>query len=84
MHSIRCSLLLPRGVVVNFDLGERFLRLRSQQQGSLHPHARRLAVLGVGAGGGCPLPLRGSGGVTPGKLFDAKSRVWGNLGQKTN
>jgi len=39
------------------------------------------------AGGGCrrgrPLPLRGSGGVTPGKIFeifDAKSRVWGQFG----
>jgi len=26
-------------------------------------------VLGVGAGGGRPLPLRGSGGVTPGKFL---------------
>jgi len=36
-----------RGVVVNFDLGERFPRPRSQQRGSLH-----VAVLGVGAEGG--------------------------------
>ena len=35
-----------RGVVVNFDLGERFPRPRSQQQGSLRPRARRVAVLG--------------------------------------
>ena len=41
-----------RGVVVNFDSGERFPRPRSQQRGSLRPRARREAVLGVGAGGG--------------------------------
>ena len=67
-------------LVVNFDLGERFPRPRFQQRGSLRPRARRVAVLGAGVGGGCPLPLRGSGGVTPGKLFeifDAKSRVRG-------
>jgi len=40
-----------RGVVVNFDLGERFPRPRSQQRGSLRPRARRVAVLGDGAGG---------------------------------
>ena len=33
-------------VVVNFDMGERFPRPRSQQRGSLHPRARRVAVLG--------------------------------------
>jgi len=70
--------------VVNFDLGERFPRTRSQQRGSLRPRARHVAVLGVGAGGGRPLPLRRSGGVTPGIFFDAKSRVWGNLCQKIN
>jgi len=59
-----------RGAVVNFDLGERFPRLRSQQRGSLRPRSRRVAVLGVGAGGSRPLPLRRSGGVTPGnKIF---------------
>jgi len=59
-----------RDVVVNFDLGERFLRPRSgsQQRGSLGPHARLIAVLEVGAGRGCPLPLRESRGVTPGKF----------------
>ena len=31
--------------------------------------ARPEAVLGVGVGGGRPLPQRGSGGVTPGKFF---------------
>ena len=54
-----------RGVVVNFDLGERFSRPRSQQRGC-----------------GRPLPLRGSGGVTPEnffEIFDAKSRVWGQF-----
>jgi len=39
-----------RGVVVNFDLGERSPKPRSQQRGSLRPRARRVAVLGVGAG----------------------------------
>jgi len=47
------------------------------------PGAPCLAVLEVGAGGGRSLPLRGSVGVTPGKfffeIFDAKSRVWGQL-----
>jgi len=69
--------------VVNFDLGERFPRPRSQQWGSLRPCGRRVAVLGLGAGGGRPLPLRGSGGLTPGKIvdiFDAKSRFWGQFG----
>ena len=75
--------LSGRGVVVNFDLGERFPGLRSHQRGSLRPRARRVAVLGVGAGGGRPLPLRGSESVTPGIFFDivdAKSRVWGQFG----
>ena len=44
-----------RGVVVNFDFGERFPRPRSQQLGSLRPRARRVAVLRMGAGGGHPL-----------------------------
>ena len=55
------------GVVVNFDLGERFPRPRSQQQGSLRPRARRVAVLGVGAGGGRD-------------FFYAKSQVLGQFG----
>ena len=66
--------------MVNFNLGERFPRPRSQQRGSLCPRARRVAVLGVGAGGGRPLLLTGSGGVTPEiffEIFDAKSSVWG-------
>jgi len=52
--------LLPAGtgLVVNFDLEKRFSRPRSQQQGSLRPRARRVAVLGVGAGGGRPPFLR--------------------------
>jgi len=67
-----------RGVVVNFDLGERFPRRRSQQRGSLRPRARRVAVLGVGAEGDRPLQLRGSGSVGNFlEIFDAKSRVWG-------
>ena len=49
----------PGGVVVNFDLGERFPRPRSQQRGSLRPRAWpwHVAVLGVGAGGARLLPL---------------------------
>jgi len=57
-----------QGVVVNFDLGERFLRPRSQQQGSLRSCAQRVAVLGVGVGGGRPLLLRESR-VSPPKIF---------------
>jgi len=69
--------------VANFDLGEWFTRPRSQQWESLRPRARRVAVLRVGAGGSCPLPLRGPGGVTPGnffEIFDAKYRIWGQFG----
>jgi len=58
--------------VVNFDLGERFQRPRPQQRGSLRPRelprARRVAVLGVGAGG-----------VFVVEIFDAKARVWGAI-----
>ena len=81
------SIRIIRGVVVNFDLGERFPRPRSQQRGSLHPRARRVAVLGVGAGGSRPLPPRGLG-VSPRKFFfetfDAKSPVWGQFGPENN
>ena len=65
-----------RGVVVNFDLGKRFPRPRSQQRGNLRPRARRVAVLGVGA-------AEGVRGYHPGNFFeiiDAKSRVWGQFG----
>ena len=68
------SLLLSapiRGVVVNFDLGERFPTPRSQQPGSLRPRARRVAVLGVGA---AAEEVRGGKFF---EIFDAKSRVWG-------
>ena len=64
-----------QGVEVNFDLGERFPRPKSQQRGSLCPRARRVAVLGMGAGGGRPLPLRF---LMPNPAFV------GNLGQKIN
>ena len=68
--------------MVNFDLGEWFPRLRSQQRGSLRPHARRVAVLRVGVGGGRPLPLRESGVSPPEnfEIFDTKSRIWGQFG----
>ena len=70
-----------QGVVVNFDLGERFPRPRSQQRQNLRPPhgARRLAVLGVCAGGP---------GVTPGNFFlrflMPNSAFVGNFGQKIN
>ena len=70
------------GVVVNFDLGEWFPRPRSQQQGSLRPRARRVAMLEMGMGGGRPLPMRRSGMSPPEiffEIFDAKSRVWGQF-----
>jgi len=76
------------GVVVNFDLVQRFLRPRSQQLGSLRPRARRVAVLGVGAGGGRPLALRESRGVIPENflrfLMPNPAFGGGNLGQKIN
>jgi len=68
--------------VVNFDLGERFPRPRSQQRGSLRPSAGRAAVLGWVRQGSPPLAEEVRG-VTPGKffeIFDAKSRVWGQFG----
>jgi hypothetical protein len=37
--------------------------------GAKHPRVRPKAELGVGAGGGRPLPPRGSGGITPGKFL---------------
>ena len=46
---VEITCLSIRGVVVNFDLGA-----RSQQPGSLRLRARRVAVLGVGSGGGRP------------------------------
>jgi len=61
--------------VVNFDLGERFPRPSSQQRQSLRPRARRVAVLGVGAGGGHPRNFF--------EIFDAKSRVGGQFGPET-
>jgi len=69
--------------VVNFDLGNGFRDLDPSNGGACAP---RMAYsrAGVGAGRGRPLPLRGSGGVTPGKfffeIFDANSRVWGQFG----
>jgi len=70
-QSISQSVYSPvnRGVVVNFDLGERFPRpYRSQQRESLRPRARSVAVLGVGAGGVAP-PAEGVRGCHPLKFF---------------
>ena len=67
--------------MVNFDLGERFPRPRSQQRGACAPRTA-CSRAGVGAAGGRPLPLRGPG-VSPPEffdIFDAKSRVWGQFG----
>ena len=65
-----CIVCRGHCVVVNFDLGERFPRPRSQQRGtSMRPRARRVAVLEVGAGEGRPLPLTGSGGINPGYFW---------------
>ena len=63
--------------MVNFDFGERVPRPRSQHRGSLRPSARRVALLGVGAGGGRPTEnfLRF---LMPNPAFG------GNLGQKIN
>jgi len=60
--------VMDRGVVVNFDLGEQFPRPGSQQWGSLHPSARRVAVRGGGVGGGRPIMLGGRG-CHPRKIF---------------
>jgi len=38
--------MVSRGVVVNFDLGERFPKPRFRQRRSLRPRARRVAVRG--------------------------------------
>jgi len=76
------SIRIIRGVVVNFDLGERFPRPRSQQWGSLHPRARRVAVLGW-VREGVALSRRRVWGCHPGEffgIFDAKSPVWGQFG----
>jgi len=66
--------------VVNFDLGERFPRPRSQQQGSLHPRALRVAVLRVSAGGG-PDVTRGNFFL---RFLMPNPAFGGNLGQKIN
>jgi len=57
-----------RDVVVNFDLGERFPRPRSQQRGSLHPRARRVAVL-VWVREGVAPPAEGVQGCHPREFF---------------
>ena len=83
MHCVDNATWIGRDVVVNFDLGERFPRPRSQQRGSLRPRAQRVAMLGGRCWRGRPLPLRESRGITPGnffEIFDAKTRVWGQFG----
>jgi len=57
---------IDRGVVVNFDLGERFPRPRSQQRGSLRPPPRTASSRAGGGGGrGSPLPAE----VLPPEIF---------------
>jgi len=66
--------------VVNFDLGERFPR-QFPATGELAPPHTACSR----AGGGCPLPLRESGGVNPGIFLGflmPNPAFWGNLGQK--
>jgi len=73
--------------VVNFDLGGGFRDNASQQWGSLRPRARRVAVLGAGAGEGRPLPLRLSGVSLPENFWRflmPHLAFGGNLGQKIN
>ena len=80
-NSLIC-LLSSRGVVVNFDLGERFPR-HVPATGELAPPRTACSRSAVGAVGGRHLPLRGSGGITPRnffEIFDAKFRVWGQFG----
>ena len=52
--------------------------------GELAPPRTACSRAGSGCGRGRPLPLRGSGGITPGKyflkIFDAKYRFWGQFG----
>jgi len=56
-----CADVSLRGVVVNFDLGERFPRPRSRQRGSLRPRARCVAVLEWVREGVAPSRLGGPG-----------------------
>jgi len=74
--------------VVNFDLGERFPRPRSQQRGILRPRARRVAVLVVGARGGRLPPAGGDPGVSPPEIcltiLMPNPAFGGNLGHKIN
>jgi len=82
---LSCVAVVTRDVVVNFYFWERFPRPRSQQRGRLRPHARRVAVLGVSAGRGRPLPLRRSGVSPPenfGRFLMPNPAFGGNLGQK--
>jgi len=67
-------------VLLNFDLGERFPRPRSQQRGSLCPCTWRGAVLGLGMGGVAPSHWGGLGCHPQKEIFDAKSCVWGQFG----
>ena len=65
--------------MVIFDLGERFLRPRSQQRGSLSPRARRVAAQVVGAGQGS-FPVRKRTGTL--RIWRARERepIWGSEG----
>jgi len=72
-------------------LGSRTAKEQEQEQvpatGELAPRARRVAVLGMGAGEGRLLPLRESGRTPPENFlrFLMQNPAFGsNLGQKTN
>jgi len=74
--------------VVNFDMGERFPRPRSQQRGSLCPRSRRVAVLGVDSGGGPGVspPENFLRFLMPNPAFGGNlgRNAGGSLGQKIN
>ena len=57
------------GVRRNLGWGVQSVVCDRGAEGAKRPSARPKAVRGVGAGGGRPLPPRGSGGITPGKFL---------------
>ena len=55
--------------MVNFDLGGTVSETYVPATGELAPPRTASSRAGSGCGRGRPLPLRGSGGITPGKYF---------------